>query len=100
MRRRAPCKNETFVEAAIALGASPLRVMALHILPKISSSIIVRTTIGMGGTILTAATLGFLGLGAAAADAGMGPHDRGERANSCPRPGGTRPLPGLRSSSL
>jgi len=57
------CRNETFVEAAIALGCSPLRVMALHILPSISSSIIVRTTIGMGGTILTAATLGFLGLG-------------------------------------
>jgi peptide/nickel transport system permease protein len=56
-------RNEVFVEAAIALGASPLRVMALHILPNISSSIIVRTTIGMGGTILTAATLGFLGLG-------------------------------------
>jgi peptide/nickel transport system permease protein len=57
------CKNETFVEAAIALGCSPWRVMVLHILPSISSSIIVRTTIGMGGTILTAATLGFLGLG-------------------------------------
>ena len=55
--------NETYVEAAIALGASPIRVMVLHILPNISSSIIVRTTIGMGGTILTAAALGFLGLG-------------------------------------
>ncbi len=57
------CRNEPFVEAAIALGCSPWRVMVLHILPSISSSIIVRTTIGMGGTILTAATLGFLGLG-------------------------------------
>jgi peptide/nickel transport system permease protein len=56
-------RNEVFVEAAIALGASPWRVMVLHILPSISSSIIVRTTIGMGGTILTAAALGFLGLG-------------------------------------
>ena len=55
--------NETYVEAAVALGASPWRVMVLHILPNISSSIIVRTTIGMGGTILTAAALGFLGLG-------------------------------------
>ena len=59
-------QNEVFVEASIALGASPWRVMILHILPNISSSIIVRTTIGMGGTILTAATLGFLGLGAPA----------------------------------
>ncbi len=56
-------KNEVFIEAAIALGASPLRVMGLHILPSIASSVIVRTTIGMGGTILVAAALGFLGLG-------------------------------------
>lgn len=55
--------NETYVEASIALGASPWRVMLLHVLPNISSSLIVRTTIGMGGTILTAAALGFLGLG-------------------------------------
>ena len=56
-------RNEVFIEAAVALGASPLRVMVLHVLPSISSSVIVRTTIGMGGTILTAAALGFLGLG-------------------------------------
>jgi len=55
--------NETYVEASIALGVSPWRVMVLHVLPNISSSVIVRTTIGMGGTILTAAALGFLGLG-------------------------------------
>jgi peptide/nickel transport system permease protein len=55
--------NDTYVEASIALGASPARVLLLHVLPNISSSIIVRTTIGMGGTILTAAALGFLGLG-------------------------------------
>ena len=55
-------KNEVFIESAIALGASPLRVMTLHVLPNIASAIIVRTSIGMGGTILTAAALGFLGL--------------------------------------
>ena len=56
-------RNEVFIEAAVALGASPLRVMALHVLPSIAASVIVRTTIGMGGTILVAAALGFLGLG-------------------------------------
>ena len=56
-------RNEVFIEAAVALGASPLRVMVLHVLPSIASSVIVRTTIGMGGTILVAAALGFLGLG-------------------------------------
>ncbi|PZX14926.1 peptide/nickel transport system permease protein [Palleronia aestuarii] len=57
-------KGQTFVEAAQALGASDLRVMVLHILPNTLSAIIVRTSIGMGATILTAAALGFLGLGA------------------------------------
>ncbi|MBM3571304.1 MAG: ABC transporter permease [Alphaproteobacteria bacterium] len=57
-------KNEIFIESAIALGASPARVMLLHVLPNIASAIIVRTSIGMGNTILTAAILGFLGLGA------------------------------------
>ncbi|MDX3808531.1 ABC transporter permease [Bosea thiooxidans] len=57
-------RNEVFVESAVALGASPWRVVVLHILPNIASPIIVRTSIGMGATILTAATLGFLGLGA------------------------------------
>jgi peptide/nickel transport system permease protein len=57
-------KNEVFIESAIALGASPWRVMVLHVLPNIASAIIVRTSIGMGATILTAAALGFLGLGA------------------------------------
>lgn len=57
-------KSQTFVEAAMALGASDLRVMVMHILPNTASAIIVRTSIGMGATILTAAALGFLGLGA------------------------------------
>ena len=59
-------KKEIFVEASIVLGASDFRVIVLHILPNIASAIIVRTSIGMGATILTAATLGFLGLGAPA----------------------------------
>ncbi len=57
-------RNEVYVEAAKAMGASPFRIIVLHILPNISGSIIVRTTIGMGATILAAASLGFLGLGA------------------------------------
>ncbi|WP_118133560.1 ABC transporter permease [Oceanicella sp. SM1341] len=57
-------KGQVFIEAAQALGASDFRVMVLHILPNIASAIIVRTSIGMGATILTAAALGFLGLGA------------------------------------
>jgi peptide/nickel transport system permease protein len=57
-------RQETFVEALVALGAGPLRIAALHVLPNVISPIIVRITLGMGFTILTAAALGFLGLGA------------------------------------
>ena len=57
-------KNETFIEAAIALGVPTWRIILLHVLPNVMSPIIVRTSIGMGFTILTASALGFLGLGA------------------------------------
>jgi peptide/nickel transport system permease protein len=56
-------EKEVFVESTQALGASPIRLVALHVLPNIASPIIVRASIGMGFTILTAAALGFLGLG-------------------------------------
>ncbi len=57
-------KNRLFVETTIAIGANDFRTLGLHILPNLLPSIIVRTTIGMGTTILVAATLGFLGVGA------------------------------------
>ena len=56
-------EKEVFIESTAALGASPLRLIALHVLPNVASPIIVRASIGMGFTILTAAALGFLGLG-------------------------------------
>ncbi len=56
-------QKEAFVESTAALGASPWRLTVLHVLPNIASPIIVRASIGMGFTILTAAALGFLGLG-------------------------------------
>jgi peptide/nickel transport system permease protein len=57
-------QNEVFIESTAALGASPFRLIVLHVLPNVASPIIVRASIGMGFTILTAAALGFLGLGA------------------------------------
>jgi peptide/nickel transport system permease protein len=57
-------KNETFIEAAIALGVPTWRIILTHVLPNVMSPIIVRISIGMGFTILTASALGFLGLGA------------------------------------
>jgi peptide/nickel transport system permease protein len=53
-----------FVDALQAQGCSPARILFMHILPNVLPVVIVRATIGMGVTILVAASLGFLGLGA------------------------------------
>ena len=57
-------KEREYVQAAKSLGAGHSRRIFIHILPNVSSPIIVRSSIGMGFTILTAAVLGFLGVGA------------------------------------
>lgn len=56
-------REKEFVEAARALGASDLRVIARHILPNIIQPVIVQAAIGMAGAILAEATMSFLGLG-------------------------------------
>ena len=53
-----------FIQAAVLQGASTRRILFRHILPLCLSSVIVRLTLDMAGIILTAAGLGFLGLGA------------------------------------
>ncbi|MBV8379707.1 MAG: ABC transporter permease [Pelomonas sp.] len=53
-----------FVRAARALGASPARILLRHLMPAALPSLVVRVTLDMAGIILTAAGLGFLGLGA------------------------------------
>jgi peptide/nickel transport system permease protein len=57
-------KNNDYIQAMRVLGAGKLRIMAGHIAPMCLSSIIVRMSLDMGTIILTAAGLGFLGLGA------------------------------------
>jgi len=58
-------RGALFVDALAGIGASPARILLLHVLPNAAPAILVRATIGMGFTILTAALLGFLGVGAA-----------------------------------
>ena len=53
-----------FIQAVVMQGASTWRVLFKHIVPLCLSSVIVRLTLDMAGIILTAAGLGFLGLGA------------------------------------
>lgn len=56
-------REREFVEAALSLGASDLRILLRHILPNIVQPIIVQAAIGMAGAILAEATMSFLGLG-------------------------------------
>ncbi len=53
-----------FIQAVVLQGASTWRILFHHIVPLCLSSVIVRLTLDMAGIILTAAGLGFLGLGA------------------------------------
>ena len=53
-----------YIEASRSLGASNMSIIVRHILPNLISFVIVGATLGVGGVILTAAALGFLGLGA------------------------------------
>jgi len=56
-------KEREFVLAARALGASPLRLMARHLLPNAMGPVLVAATLGVGGAILTESVLSYLGLG-------------------------------------
>lgn len=56
-------KNSEFVEAARSAGASTFRIIVRHILPNSMGPIIVQATLSMGGVILTASSLSFIGLG-------------------------------------
>ena len=57
-------RRSDYIAAARLQGASTLRIITGHIMPMCLSSVVVRVTLDMAGIILTAAGLGFLGLGA------------------------------------
>ncbi len=56
-------REEVYVTAARALGATPKRILFRHILPNVVSPIIVKMSLDMGFAILTVAGLGFIGIG-------------------------------------
>jgi len=58
-------RGREFIAAARLAGASPGRLLVRHIAPLCLPSLVVRASLDMAGVILTAAGLGFLGLGAA-----------------------------------
>ena len=57
-------RHADYISAVRLMGASPWRIVLRHVMPMCLSSLIVRVTLDMAGIILTAAGLGFLGLGA------------------------------------
>ncbi len=89
-------REKEFIEAAIAQGASPLRVMFCELLPNITS---------LGARLLHAdhreqhphsrPALSFLGAGRAAADAVVGQHDRRRPGRSSSRGRGSSLAPGI-----
>lgn len=56
-------KPRNFIQAAIALGASPWSIVQNHLLPNVLSPVIVAATLAVGNALLAESTLSFLGLG-------------------------------------
>jgi len=56
-------RHMEFIEAAIASGASPIRIMMVELLPNVASMALVFLTLIVATNILTAAALSFLGVG-------------------------------------
>ena len=57
-------RESCFIEAVRSSGAGDLRIIFLHLLPNSIGPIIIQATLRIGSSILLAATLSFLGLGA------------------------------------
>jgi len=56
-------RDQEYVEAAVSVGSSDLRIICRHILPNCMAPIIVQATLGVAFAILIAAGLSFIGLG-------------------------------------
>jgi ABC-type dipeptide/oligopeptide/nickel transport system permease subunit len=56
-------REQTYVEAARAVGTRDRIILLRHILPNVMAPVTIQTSLGMGTAILFAAGLGFLGLG-------------------------------------
>ena len=57
-------RERAYVKAAVTFGASKRQIVLRHIVPNAMAPIIVQSTLDIGGAILTAAALSFIGLGA------------------------------------
>ncbi|MBM6786112.1 ABC transporter permease subunit [Collinsella tanakaei] len=65
-------RGELYVEVAESIGCSPMRTMFVHIFPGTMQALIVNFTMNVGGAILSASSLSFLGFGASVTQAEWG----------------------------
>jgi len=56
-------RERDYVQAAIAIGCSPARILSLHILPNLANTVIVLATLEIAAAVLLESTLSFLGVG-------------------------------------
>jgi peptide/nickel transport system permease protein len=56
-------RERDYVQAALAIGCSPFRILRLHILPNLVNTIIVLATLEIAAAVLLESTLSFLGVG-------------------------------------
>jgi oligopeptide transport system permease protein len=56
-------RERDYIEAALALGAPPVRVLARHLVPNVVHLLAARATLDVSALILTEATLSFIGIG-------------------------------------
>ena len=79
-------RRRDFVLAAKVAGASPLRIIAVHILPNAVAPVLVSATLGVAGAILVESSLSFLGLGVQPPHAQLGQHAHGREGRAHLRP--------------
>ncbi|TCZ55435.1 ABC transporter permease [Roseicella aquatilis] len=65
-------RNKEYVLAARVIGISQARIMLTHVLPNVVGPVLVIATLGLGGAIITEATLSFLGVGVPSTQPSLG----------------------------
>jgi ABC-type dipeptide/oligopeptide/nickel transport system permease subunit len=56
-------RQEDFVQAAVAVGMRDARIVARHVLPHTTTTLVIETSLLAGQAVLIGSALGFLGLG-------------------------------------
>jgi peptide/nickel transport system permease protein len=65
-------RERRFIEAAIAIGASPVRIMFRHLLPNVTGMILAQSSLSAANAILAIAALNYIGFGVTPPDASWG----------------------------